>query len=500
MLPSLSKEDLRDLFPGPEHFLRRAIWKMTHGENQVIPLPTPSSSPTSLPPSNPGDQRVKSRTVQLVSPQYVVYTDSELEQSRTTFFEKQRAGQEEGYTLSKELRCRLIRNTVTSMISIKRAAGDDFQYPCSRELTVIAKRLIEYYPMLRDRSAAGRAEWESVKKQLLKRVQNVTPAKKKQGATPSRKRRRGISFESSSSLESSADDTESNTSTIILERSPQASSSPEGEHDSKFISTEGPETTDSPQNQARHYRVLQELYKSKPRPNKKDVAQLLDLEYQARRACIDSDVMKEQDRPTKILQAYPCFREVDHIMDELQRILTQGKSHLVPELKDRWGAFCEKTQFYGVFKKVMRPPLSNKVKQTIAMMKALPDLFPSPFAPPKKLGHASEDMLHILESAEDPNTFLQGRPLLSPVVIVCETNCILAIGTVSVFIFPKEDISNSMMYIMACYYTFHLTYPKCIATLLSVVQTEVLMDTIHDRDMTSSYKKAMAEWKRFITE
>ncbi|KAE8280143.1 hypothetical protein D5F01_LYC22285 [Larimichthys crocea] len=39
-------------------------------------------------------------------------------------------------------------------------------------------------------------------------------------------------------------------------------------------------TTDSPQNQARHYKVLQELYKS--RPNKKDVAQLLDLEYQAR--------------------------------------------------------------------------------------------------------------------------------------------------------------------------------------------------------------------------
>jgi hypothetical protein len=83
--------------------------------------------------------------------------------------------------------------------------------------------------------------------------------------------------------------------------------------DCNFISTVGPETTDSPQNQARHYKVLQELYKSRPRPNKKDVAQLLDLEYQARRAYIDSDGMKEQDRPTKILQAYPCFREVDHV-------------------------------------------------------------------------------------------------------------------------------------------------------------------------------------------
>lgn len=83
--------------------------------------------------------------------------------------------------------------------------------------------------------------------------------------------------------------------------------------DCKFISTGGPETTDSPQSQARHYKVLQNLYKSRPRPNNKDVAQLLDLEYQARQAYIDSDVMKEQDRPAKILQAYPCFREVDHV-------------------------------------------------------------------------------------------------------------------------------------------------------------------------------------------
>lgn len=98
--------------------------------------------------------------------------------------------------------------------------------------------------------------------------------------------------------------------------------------------------------------------------------------------------------------------------------------------------------------------------------------------------------LFVFQSAEDPNTFLQARPLLSPVVIVCKTNCILAIGTIPGLIFPKEDISDSVMYVMACYCTFHLTYPKCIATLLSVLQTEVLMDNIHDRDMTSSYKKS----------
>lgn len=54
------------------------------------------------------------------------------------------------------------------------------------------------------------------------------------------------------------------------------------------------------------------MYKTKARPNKKDVSQLLDLEFQARRA-FDSDAIKEQDRPSKILQAYPCFRELDHV-------------------------------------------------------------------------------------------------------------------------------------------------------------------------------------------
>lgn len=37
------------------------------------------------------------------------------------------------------------------------------------------------------------------------------------------------------------------------------------------------------------------------------------------------------------------------------------------------------------------------VKHSIAMMKALPEMFPSPVAPPKKMGQASKAMLHILE-------------------------------------------------------------------------------------------------------
>ena len=70
--------------------------------------------------------------------------------------------------------------------------------------------------------------------------------------------------------------------------------------------------TDSQQSQARHYRTLQEMYK-RPKPNKEAVAQLLDLEFDARRAFINSDTLRDQDRPANILQAYPCFKEVDHV-------------------------------------------------------------------------------------------------------------------------------------------------------------------------------------------
>ncbi|CDQ75311.1 unnamed protein product [Oncorhynchus mykiss] len=100
------------------------------------------------------------------------------------------------------------------------------------------------------------------------------------------------------------------------------------------------------------------MYKTKVRPNQNDVSQLLDLEFQARRAFIDSNI-KEQDRPTKILQAYPCFRELDHASKCIIFKLWMN-SRFVPKLKTCWGTFYNKAQFYGVFKKVMKPPLLDK--------------------------------------------------------------------------------------------------------------------------------------------
>lgn len=64
--------------------------------------------------------------------------------------------------------------------------------------------------------------------------------------------------------------------------------------------------------QARHYRHLQEMCR-KNKQNQDNVSQLLDLEFEGRRQFIDSETLKEADRPGKILEAYSCFKNIDHV-------------------------------------------------------------------------------------------------------------------------------------------------------------------------------------------
>ncbi|KAG9331440.1 hypothetical protein JZ751_019145, partial [Albula glossodonta] len=61
---------------------------------------------------------------------------------------------------------------------------------------------------------------------------------------------------------------------------------------------------------------------------------------------------------------------------------------------------------------------------------------------------------------------LQRRPITSPIG--------LAVGTMPLITLPKEMIHQAPLILMGCYYTFHLTYSRYVATLLSVIQTEVL--------------------------
>ncbi|XP_028329115.1 uncharacterized protein LOC114479569 [Gouania willdenowi] len=112
---TLTREDLKDLFPGPEHFRRRkAIWDLAHP---------------------------------------VVGTDC-------------------------------------------------LQYPTKVGLQAMARRIMDYYPMVADWANTS-CPWSDIFKKLSKRLQNIKSPRKWQGATPSRGngKRRRLSFENTTGKE-----------------------------------------------------------------------------------------------------------------------------------------------------------------------------------------------------------------------------------------------------------------------------------------------------------
>lgn len=120
--------------------------------NRIMP------STTSVPPCPPQTSTPISaeKTMKMPDPpEYVVYSDSELDLVRSQYFALLRNGKEKGFKMSKELCCRLVRNTITSMVAILRASpmGKQASYPSKLEMKVMSQKIIEYYPMLRDANA-----------------------------------------------------------------------------------------------------------------------------------------------------------------------------------------------------------------------------------------------------------------------------------------------------------------------------------------------------------
>ncbi|RVE55368.1 hypothetical protein OJAV_G00237060 [Oryzias javanicus] len=94
------------------------------------------------------------------------------------------------------------------------------------------------------------------------------------------------------------------------------------------------------------------MYKSIGKPNQSDVAQLLDLEFETQLST------REEDRASKMFDAYPCFKEIKNAMDELCRNVGGANLKNIEEMKGRWKNFCAKVQFFAVWKKALRPPFS----------------------------------------------------------------------------------------------------------------------------------------------
>ncbi len=94
--------------------------------------------------------------------------------------------------------------------------------------------------------------------------------------------------------------------------------------------------------------------------------------------------------------------------------------------------------------------------------------------------------------------YLRRFPLAVPFVLVGEEDCFLCAGNAPVVSFARSCLAESVLYIMAYYYTFHMTYPKCVSSVLLFLQTEVLGDAIHEKDQTAAFKRAKADWQAFF--
>ncbi|KAI4891729.1 hypothetical protein NFI96_032128, partial [Prochilodus magdalenae] len=164
VLKTLSQEDLKDLFPGPENFLKRKkLWDMIgpkvmrlwrnsrdRGSGNVSATCVVL---TSQPPTSTPVHEITAKTVKLPDPpEYVVYTDPELDMVRSQYFDLLHNGKEKVCKMSKELSCRLIRNTITSMVAILRASplGKEERYLSKHELRAMSQKIVYYYPMLRE--------------------------------------------------------------------------------------------------------------------------------------------------------------------------------------------------------------------------------------------------------------------------------------------------------------------------------------------------------------
>ncbi|CAI5657245.1 unnamed protein product [Oreochromis niloticus] len=88
-------------------------------------------------------------------------------------------------------------------------------------------------------------------------------------------------------------------------------------------------------------------------------------------------------------------------MEELHRILDKDNANFINELEERWHDFCQKVQFFGVWKKMLKPPMGmDKAEQALEILRVLPSLFPSTSAPPKRVRNTTALVRALLGLAD----------------------------------------------------------------------------------------------------
>ncbi|KAK2836794.1 hypothetical protein Q7C36_014663 [Tachysurus vachellii] len=195
VLKTLSRDDLKDLFPGPENFLRRKkLWDVIGpkcenlSDQDTSPVACSGSgiipSVSAVLPNQPQTSTpIHETSAKTTKPHYVVYADSELDMVRSQYFEMLCSGKDINCEMPKELICRLIKNTVTNMVVMQCASplGKEVSYPSKCELRAMSKKIIAYYPMLCDTSDVP---YLTIYSKLYKQLQKMKSPRKRKRPMP----------------------------------------------------------------------------------------------------------------------------------------------------------------------------------------------------------------------------------------------------------------------------------------------------------------------------
>ncbi|XP_028414921.1 uncharacterized protein LOC114538008 [Dendronephthya gigantea] len=424
MLMDFSRDDLKDLFAGADKFLlRKKIWniiekargckeKMLESPNSAkvkinqTPVVNPQTppvqkhlgisqsqllrSPSSWLESPPSPASVDLTSSQVItpapSPAFVVYTDNEIVCSAKTG------------DISQDLFNRLIRNTVSNMRSACHSLPVPRE-PTSLEMGEMAKVLCQKYPCLERASELTGSESGHlfVLSKIKKRLGNVVPAKKRQGKVPARSNKR-----------IKLDMPELGDSSDPLKKGSESESS-------------STETTDGSNEDtglcARHYSAL-EREQRKCKPNPKVINKYLNLEFSSRRQLIQET--KKDERPSKILELYPCFKDPNEVVEEVRRCLKLKETGNPESYMTSRVSLLEKKVdqmiYYGISKSAIQPPMSQSVDQKIVhLLKGIHVIFKGKPKSKKLIVH---DSIFIPEDNELPDVWQQTRHGNSPGLIM----------------------------------------------------------------------------------
>jgi hypothetical protein len=101
-----------------------------------------------------------------------------------------------------------------------------------------------------------------------------------------------------------------------------------------------------------------------------------------------------------------------------------------------------------------------------------------------------------LQACDDINKAI--RKVTWPCILSSEDSILIAVGGTMLTPLGGHEWSKALIGLVAVYYCINLTYAVGQDTALLFLQTRVLGDDIHKKDMTSAFRKALESFDAFM--